>query len=130
MKVKMSNSINHIGLQVIDVDVHNFYVDVLNFNHLRSFQLSRKEAKNIFGIEKDINILFGECAEIDLELFIVDTVQKPSFGHVCFHSRRIAEMAEIANRNGYKIFYRGNKENETLFISDSNYNVFEIKHFL
>jgi len=39
-------------------------------------------------------------------------------------------MAEIANRNGYKIFYRGNKENGTLFISDSNYNVFEIKHFL
>ena len=126
----MNNSMNHIGLQVIDADVHNFYVDILNFNHIRSFKLSKEEAKNIFGINKDINILFGECAEMDLELFIVDTVQKLSFGHVCFHSRRISEMAEMANRNGYKIFYRGNQENQTLFLSDSNYNVFEIKHFL
>ncbi len=123
----MCHGIRHIGLQVVEADIQLFYGEVLQFSCIRSFDLSEKEADKIFGIKKDTKVIFGECVEIALELFVVDVPQQPCFGHCCFSSRRMAEMEVRAVKNGYSAYCRGCVGNETLFIRDSSNNVFEIK---
>lgn len=123
----MGNSIRHIGLQVVEADIQPFYGEVLQFHCTRLFCLSGKEAEKVFGIEKDVRVLFGECAEMTLELFVVYAPMQPFFGHCCFSSERMAEIEKKAAENGYKTCCRGSVGNETLFICDSSNNVFEIK---
>lgn len=123
----MGNTLRHIGLQVVEPDVRSFYVDVLKFSCIRTFELSGDTAVEIFGLDKSVEVIFGECAEMALELFVVDVPQQRSFGHCCFSSRRMAEIEKKAVENGYKTYCRGSVDNKTLFISDSANNVFEIK---
>lgn len=123
----MGNTLRHIGLQVVEPDVQSFYMEVLQFSRVRSFDLSGDVAFDVFGIYKSVNVIFGECAEMTLELFVVDVPQQRSFGHCCFSSRRMAEIEKKAAENGYKTCCRGSVGNETLFICDSSNNVFEIK---
>lgn len=124
---KLNDVVLHIGLQVIEADVQAFYVEVLGFNCIRSFILPGKDADLIFDIERDVTILLGECEGFVLELFIADALRQPSFGHCCFFSKRLVEMAKVAHDNGYKTIFRGKTGKETLFLRDAANNVFEVK---
>jgi hypothetical protein len=123
----MENSIKHIGLQIIEKDLSDFYEEIMKFTPLYSFTLSQDDSYEIFGIKKEVTILNGTCPELDLELFIQNKSMESNFSHVCFYSERMIEMFDMAKRKGYKTYLRRNNGNETLFLSDSNFNLFEIK---
>lgn len=117
--------IKHIGLQIIECDIKNFYEKVLDFKLLRSFVLTQENATNIFGISHETKVLVGSCPEMELELFIHKKASVPTFNHVCFQTHRMVEIISNAKLNGYKTFILSGSE--TLFLSDSNQNIFEIK---
>jgi len=119
------NNIKHIGLQILESDIKNFYEEILKFKFERSFVLTVENAINIFGISVETTVLAGECPEMELELFILEKANISTFNHVCFYSQRVEEIQEKANQMGFKIFVLINSG--TLFISDSNQNIFEIK---
>lgn len=119
------NTIKHIGLQVKESDVCDFYEEILNFEVTRSFVLTLENATNIFRIPVETNVLVGACPEMELELFINDKVNAPTFQHVCFQTHRMAEITTKAKLKGYKMNVLTGSG--TLFLSDSNQNIFEIK---
>lgn len=124
----MVSNINHIGLQVIESDVNDFYRAIFNFKLVRTFILTKENAFSLFGMPMESTVLVGECPEMELELFIQERKMKGSFNHVCFNTYRIAELTEKAMQKGYKCMER--QPSGTVFIRDSNQNVFEIKSSL
>jgi len=123
----MSSTLTHIALQVNEKDVDSFYVDVLNGEVTRTFELSREDAAEIFNIDKKVKVSQVSCEGIEFELFIDGNQLLPTFAHVCFHSLRANEIIEKAKLNGYKTFVRNNNLSSTYFVSDTNSNMFEIK---
>lgn len=121
----MNNNIKHIGLQVNENDVKCFYEEIFRFEIARSFVLTLENSNNIFGIPNETKVLTGKCSEMELELFIHEKASVPTFNHVCFQTLRMAEIISKAKINGYKTFFLSGSG--TLFLSDSNQNIFEIK---
>jgi len=119
------NSINHIGLQVIESDVNDFYRAIFDFKLVRTFILTKDNAFSLFGMPVESTVLVGDCPEMALELFIQESKTKGSFNHVCFNTYRMAELKEKAIEKGYECIVR--QPSGTVFISDSNGNIFEIK---
>ena len=123
----MINNILHVGLHVVKEDVKNFYSEVLNCEIIRTFILQPEDSYSIFGIKEKVQILYTSCGSIDLELFIGNKIESPSFGHICLQSSEAEEIFRKAGKKGYHTFIRKRNSGETYFISDSNYNLFEIK---
>jgi len=117
----------HIGLSVIEKDVDEFYIGVMNGTVIKSFELPNEESYLIFKIKKDVKIVYVLFEGIVWELFINDKYQLPTFSHVCFQSDQIEDIVERAKLKGYSTHKRNNNIRETYFISDSNFNLFEIK---
>jgi hypothetical protein len=118
----MELKVKHIGLQVSENDIQSFYVQILGFTIRGNFHLLEQEAYELFGIKKTVEIVYGRCGELDLELFIADGIQK-SFSHLCLSSNKASEMYQKAVESGYNCTIR----KETYFIRDTNTNVFELK---
>ncbi len=119
--------IKHVGLQVIEKDVTDFYSDILHFKTERIFALTEKDTLEIFNMSNGAKIYFGNCEDMELELFISDSPTSPTFGHACFQTAEAPELAEKAREKGYRVFIRDNGKSKTYFISDTNHNLFEIK---
>jgi hypothetical protein len=127
----MNNSrgfIHHIGLQIVENDLQPFYKKVLSCIILREFILPKEEAFLIFNISNEVKIIYTQCENVELELFIDDKPKEASFNHVCIHTNRADEITNKAQTENFRVFIREKKDGtKTYFISDSNYNLFEIK---
>jgi len=123
----MTNDLIHIALHVSDKDIQSFYIDVLNGKVIRTFELSKEEASEIFYINKTVNVSQVSCEGIDFELFIDNDLDLPSFAHVCFQSLQAKEIFEKAKLKEYRTYIRNNNSSITYFIRDTNNNLFEIK---
>jgi 4-hydroxyphenylpyruvate dioxygenase-like putative hemolysin len=122
------NSIKHIGLTVYEKDVKSFYEEILNFKSNNTFVLTQENAANIFNIPMATRVIAGACPEMELELFMLDDEeynQKRAFNHICFFTHRIEELTTKAKQKGFKTIVL--QHSGTLFIADSNQNIFEIK---
>jgi len=125
------NNIKHIGLTVCEKDVKTFYEEILDFKIKKTFVLTQENAANIFNIPTAIKVIGGECPEMELELFIMDNPDNSkikTFNHVCFSTHRVAEITTKARHNGYKTLVL--EHSGTLFVTDSNQNIFEIKQLI
>jgi len=123
----MTNTLIHIALHVNEKDVNSFYFDVLHGKVTRTVELSREVTSEIFRIDKNVKVVLVSCEGIDFELFIDNDLLLPTFAHVCFHSEQAKKIMERANLKGYRTYSHKNNSTETYFISDTNYNLFEIK---
>ena len=124
----MNAMVKHIGLQVIETDITNFYESVFGFKSSKSFSLGCNESKEIFGINTDVTIILGACGEVELELFVSKNPKQLNYNHVCLMVNNAEQLAEHAAQKDYRVFTRENKQGFTYFISDSNSNIFEIKN--
>lgn len=124
----MANFIHHIGLQIIEKDIQSFYIEVFGCAILRTFTLSGEEAFSIFNLKKEVKIVYTQCENIELELFVDDNLKNPTFNHVCIHSDRVTEIINNAEKKGYSVHIREKQDKtKTYFVCDSNNNIFEIK---
>lgn len=122
----MTNTL-HIALQVSEKDIQSFYIDVLEGEVTRTFELSREDASEIFNINKKVKVSQVSCEGIDFELFVDSKHLSPTFALVCFQSLHAKEFFEKAKLNGYHTYVRNNNSSATYFLSDTNSNLFEIK---
>ncbi|MBP7102656.1 MAG: VOC family protein [Bacteroidales bacterium] len=120
--------IKHIGLQIKEKDLKHFYQDVLGFQQERNFTLSKEETYNIFQIDTEITILFGNCHGCELELFVYEQSVHDGFSHVCISVDDAEAMAARAIKNDYSVYIRKKNEFSTYFIQDSNHHIFEVKN--
>jgi hypothetical protein len=123
----MTNTLIHIALHVNEKDVNSFYLDVFHGEITRTFELSKDVSSDIFNINKNVKVVQVSCDGIDFELFIDDDLLLPTYAHVCFHSKQAQKIMERANQKGYRTHLHKTNTMETYFISDLNYNLFEIK---
>lgn len=124
----MKSLIHHIGLQVNEEDIKNFYVDVLKFNIVREFFINKDLSNSIFNIKKEVKVIYLKLDNIEFELFIDNNKKYKSFNHICLHYKNIEEITKRAKERNYKVFIKINSnKNNTIFINDSNNNIFEIK---
>lgn len=127
LNFSMKIGVKHIGLQVVEADVLNFYEGILGFKSTRSFSLNRNDSNDIFGIDSDVNIIFGNCGEVELELFVSSNPKQPDYNHVCLMVSNAEQLFKLAAQKGYRVFVRQGKLGLIYFITDSNHNIFEIK---
>ncbi len=123
-------NLKHIGLQVVENDIEKFYQNILNFEILRTFNLSENITNEIFEIKEDVKVIYGNCEGIDFELFVSKKIKNSTYNHICIETENATEILEKAKQNGYKTYVRQNNENNTFFITDSNFNTFEIKNII
>ena len=123
----MSMDFKHIGLQVVEKDIIPFYEEVLGFISKHSFELGETDSNKIFGINKNILIIYGSCGNIDFELFVNNSPKDITYNHICIQVNEAHQISRRAQERGYKVFKRKGRESETFFITDSNSNVFEVK---
>jgi len=124
----MENFIHHIGLQVIEKDISAFYMNVLGCMAIREFILSKEEAFPIFNIRNDVKVVYTQCGNIELELFIDKNLKVATFNHVCIHADNVTEIVKNAQTAAFGVFVREKTDHtKTYFVSDSNHNLFEIK---
>lgn len=124
----MENKILHIGLQIIENDLNVFYVNVLGCKILRTFKVSSQDALAIFGIPKEVSIVYTQMGNIELELFLEDMTKTINFNHICIQTKQVEEIANKAIVGGYRVYVHKKSDNtQTYFVSDSNNNIFEIK---
>lgn len=123
----MNIILKHVGLQVVEADVSNFYEDILGFKSTRSFSLTDKESDEIFGINNEVSIIFGNCGEVEFELFVSANPKQLNYNHICLSVSNAEQLRNHAAQKGFRVYTREGKQGFTYFISDSNSNIFEIK---
>jgi len=73
----------HIGISINDqLDIENFYIDILKFNIEKKFTLNASLAEQIFNISKEIEIVTVKKDDLIIELFIAFENLNNCF-HIC-----------------------------------------------
>ncbi|MBN2787209.1 MAG: hypothetical protein JXQ69_02690 [Paludibacteraceae bacterium] len=120
-------SLLHIGLQINQSDLNNFYIDVLGGKLENTFTLSSTDAQLIFGLNEEITAYFVSCEGIMFELFVRNKSLEKSCSHSCLLLKNATLIANRAKQKGYSLYVRKKYEKDTYFIKDLNNNLFEIK---
>lgn len=121
------NSLLHIGLQINESDLNDFYVDVLGGKIENSFTLNSADAQLIFGLNEEIKAYFVSWEGLMFELFVRDVILPKSCSHNCLITKNATKIANRAQEKGYSLYVRKKYEKDTYFIQDKNTNLFEIK---
>lgn len=121
------NSLLHIGLQINEFDLNDFYVDVLGGKIENSFTLNSADTQLIFGLNEEIKAYFVSWEGLMFELFVRDKILEKSCSHSCLISKNATTIANKAVEKGYSLYIRKKYEKDTYFIKDKTNNLFEIK---
>jgi len=119
--------LDHIALQFKDKEsANNFFIDFLNMNLLKSFNITSTLSKSIFGIDDEVEILVYSNNDVKFEVFISNKTYLSTFNHVCIevndkkefknHCKKFEIEPIIIDKNGKKLF----------FIKDFSGNLYEI----
>ena len=118
----------HVGIQVIQDDVENFYVNVLGGILNESFKIGEQISEKIFAIPAETEVLIVRVHELMLELFMHKTVAPKSYAHFCLEVNNIDNIIYKAEQLSYKtVLHKSAKGTNTWFIYDNNNNIFELK---
>ncbi|OFX73067.1 MAG: hypothetical protein A2X12_09865 [Bacteroidetes bacterium GWE2_29_8] len=123
----MINKIKHIGLQIKEQDIKDFYIDLLGCDILNIFVLSKEDASNIFGILEEVNVIYAVHDNIELELFVSDTHKERDFNHLCIYTNVKNDLINKVKQTDFFYHIREKANKQTLFVRDSNNNIFEFK---
>lgn len=125
----MIGEIKHIGIQVNEYDLTHFYETLLGCSINRIFELPANEALQIFTMESPVKIIQACFRGLQLELFVSAQAKSASFNHVCLQVSDAAELTRKAKAMGFRVHIRHKlNKPDTYFISDSAYNLFELKN--
>lgn len=120
--------LKHIALEVIKSDIQNFYIGILNGNVSRKFTLNEDESKELFDVSKQLEVHKLDVNNLQLELFVHESIERDSLCHLCLEVGEAKEMFNKAKDCGYWNRVRNSNGNETYFIRDKNRNMFEVKN--
>ncbi|MCK4466077.1 MAG: VOC family protein [Bacteroidales bacterium] len=120
--------LEHIALSISDSEeIKKFYHDILGMNQLRTFNLSKVLANDIFGIDKEPSVYLLQKDELLVEIFVTTKQYKQGFKHICILIKNREELIKKAAQNSYKCIHIKRKKSDLIFIKDKSGNIFEIK---
>ncbi len=122
--------INHLGLlNYSENKAKKFYADILGFKEQYRFSLSANEARSIFGIPQDIQVLVLAGEQIKLEIFIVPKGVEfnPAVNHVCLTIADRSAIAEQCRKSGFTVLELERNGKRLIFVKDEAGNIFELK---
>jgi|LSQX01.1.fsa_nt_gb hypothetical protein len=115
----MEHCFLHVGLQVLDRDIENFYKKIMGARIEREFVLSEEWPERIFHKKQAVKVCQMLCRDVFLELFIDNSPMEQTYAHVCLQFSNTREIAENAQTSGYTTLVKesaGNKH--TYFVRD------------
>lgn len=120
--------LNHIGITINEkADIKNFYADILGFETKDKFTLSKILSKQIFGIDKDTEIVVTAKKNFIMELFIATEANHRNFQHICITVDNRDEVIKKTKKNNYPCTVIKRDTSDIVFIQDRSNNSFEIK---
>ena len=115
-------NLSHVGLQITDNDLQNFYIECLGGTIVEKKELKRERAFDIFYISKNTNVYYVLLNNLLLELFVHQCDMQNTFTHLCIK----CENYEAIKNQCKKYHYSMIEDNNKFFIKDNNNNTFEI----
>jgi hypothetical protein len=122
-----SKVLKHIGLEIDESDLEDFYRDLLNLEITGRGLITKEMAEQLFGIPQSVDVRYAKGEGYELELFICQNTLSPSFRHFCIHTDRAGTIYDLSLKKGYHAVIHKNRDRESYFIKDRNGNTFELK---
>lgn len=119
--------LKHVGLQITNSDLKDFYITLLNGKIIREFSIDKETANNIFQINHMVDAYLILVEDFTLELFVHEINQNCKFNHICFETASPGDLMDRAKKMGYWTWVRSTERGKTYFIKDTVENTFEIK---
>jgi len=119
---------NHVALQCNDKEkIETFFTEVLGLPLKKKFTVSRELSEAIFGIDESVDVEVYGNNETSFEIFITQTEEKSSYGHVCIEIDNKKKFINRCKQYGIipMVITKGGKN--LLFVRDFSGNLFEIK---
>jgi hypothetical protein len=117
--------LKHIGLEIIESDLEDFYRDLLNLEIVGHGLVEEEMAGRLFGIHQRVDVHYAKGDGYELELFIYQNTLPPNFRHICIETNRARKIYDLSLKKGYYSVIQKNKDRESYFIEDRNGNIFE-----
>ncbi len=119
----------HVAATINDLsDLENFYIDILGLEIKYKFNIQKNLSKQIFNIEKDVEVVIAGKQDFTMELFIADNINIRNFQHICITVENRGKMLKKAEENNYPCtIIERDDAHDIVFIQDKSNNLFEIK---
>lgn len=125
----MTVSLEHVALEC-DTKEHAalLYETLFGCSVLKTFSLPKEFTKQVFSINKAIDVIVYQSTNGIFEVFITENKkQKHDYYHVCIGVKNIDEFTNRCKAIGIVPFIRAKGEKQYVFIQDMVGNLFEIK---
>jgi len=120
--------LEHIALTITDhTEIKQFYQKILGFTEIRSFNLQKDLAREIFGFGKETKVFHLQKDDLSLELFLMPERFEHVYNHLCISVPNREAIVNKAIRDGYACIRVRRQYSDMIFLKDKGGNVFEIK---
>ncbi len=128
----MIEHIEHIAVaSATEAESDKFFVDLLSFKKIRSFEVDSAKMTKFFGVNQKKNFVRYQKDNVGVEVIITgdNTKAKDIFTHTCLVVEDQDKLVNKANSLGFTIIKvpRDDGNGFYLFLKDSYENLYEIK---
>lgn len=121
-------SILHVALQYSDKNkAEIFFTKILKMSLIKSFSISEKLSNEIFGFEKEAQVIVYGNKKISFEIFFTNIKTNFLYEHICIEIKSKDKFIKRCNKYGIKPINAKKEDKTLLFIRDFEGNLFEIK---
>jgi len=118
----------HVALEVTDKNkAEIFFSQVLNIPKTGDFVINKNLCKDIFGIEKETEVIKFKKGILEFEVFVTCRRGFNTYSHVCLNVDDKNEVIKRCEKLGVKTIIVKKGCKELLFVKDFSGNLFEIK---
>lgn len=119
---------NHIAVQCKNrKNAKIFYSDILGLPLEKTFSLDEDLSREIFGINKKVDVDVYSNGQLKFEIFIVQDVEKQGYCHSCIEVNSKDEFLSNCKKYNIQTILVDKNGKKLLFAKDSSDNLFEIK---
>ena len=120
--------LHHIGIEYTDQEkAKTFFSNICGLDLLKAYELNEQLSKEIFSINKSMQVLVFQNNYTYIEVFITNKVKNTSFEHICLQVLNKNKFIEKCKHYELKPFTVMKNDKELLFVRDFSHNLFEIK---
>ncbi len=121
--------LNHIGLNIqSEEEIVDFYQNILGFNFEYQFDMPAELGNEIFGVNKQLNVVLYKREDILLELFVHSVDSKKSYSHICIEVEDRESIVAKCEKSNYQVIrIKRIDKADILFVKDKAGNIFELK---
>ena len=104
-----------------------FFNKILGLKQKSQFKISADFAEQLFGIEKEIQVMLFSNHNVCFEIFITAIKPKITYEHICLEVDDKKELIAKCKKYGIRTYITKKNKKEYLFIKDYAGYLYEIK---